>query len=256
MGRTLHYGITDYYSPNEIQALSLFILVHDYNTRYEWTAENIDLCEYRMYPNYEIINAKDAMSAEGILFNLVQQRIDQGLGFYTAVKSLVDEGFLSTRKKDLLKGFTKVSSNELNAHAVISFVIEASRLIPQTVFYLIDEGYATYCDLQIKNGLAKPHYGNIAEYLGNMDQDDKPNLSPKVDYLRQQLNSRPDYGNPSKYIRPLLNEGYLRERKQFQTKVLTGDNINQLGELMSQMASSEKEESAKYYEDINAYPDC
>lgn len=254
MSRTLHYGIDKNYSPDDKQAYDLFKRVHEYNNKYEWTAEKIDLCEYRIYLANEYLGSSHSKDADEILYPLVQQLIEQGMRFHAAIKSLADEGLISFRKKESLKGFTKVSSNELNAHAVINFVIEVSKLIPEAVFYLIDEGYALYCDLQIKDGLAKPHYENLAEYLKNMDTDRDLDIKHKIDYFRHLLESRPDYADPSKYIRPLLNEGYLRDRIAFQTKVLKDDNIHQLGELISQMASSEKEESGKYYEDIKKFP--
>ena len=66
---------------------------------------------------------------------------------------------------DLDSCFSKVGSNELNAHLVIRFVIEASQLAPNTTWNLHDEGDALYCPLLVKNGLAKPDIDDMKKSL-------------------------------------------------------------------------------------------
>lgn len=254
MSRTLHYGVTNNFKPDGKQAFSIFQLVHDYKVRYEWTAETVDLSEFRIYPNYDLIHKADWNEADSALYQRVKKIVEDGIDYYDAISLLEKEQIIKIRKKDGLKGFTKVSSNELNAHTVIQFVIAVSKLIPETLLYLIDEGYALYCDLFIQNGLAKPHLDNIRKYISNNIGQEDHETDVRLEYYKRLVRSNPEFGNYEQYVRPLLDEAYLIERKQFRTTVLGSQNIDDLNQIMNNMLFSEKEQSSKYYRDINTYP--
>ena len=254
MSRTLHYGVANNFKPDGKQAFSIFQLVHDYKVRYEWTAETVDLSEFRIYPNYDFIHAADWNEAEIALYQRVKKIVGDGIDFYDAISLLEKEQIIKIRKKSGLKGFTKVSSNELNAHTVIQFIMAASKLIPDAILYLIDEGYALYCDLFVQNGLAKPHMDNIQKHISNNRGEADPETDARIEYYKRIIRLEPQFGNYEQYVRPLLDESYLIERKEFRTTVLGSQNIDELAHIMESMISSEKEQSAKYYKDINSYP--
>ena len=254
MSRTLHYGVINNFKPDGKQAFSIFQLEHDYRIRYDWTAETVDLSEFRIYHNYDLIHAADWNEAENLLYQRITKMIGDGIDFYDAISVLEKEQIIKIRKKEGLKGFTKVSSNELNAHTVIQFVIAVSKLIPDALLYLIDEGYALYCDLFIQNGLAKPHLENIRKYISNNSGQNDPETDARMEYYKRLIRLNPEFGNYEQYVRPLLDEAYLIERKEFRTTVLGSQNIDDLGQIMKNMIFSEKEQSAKYYKDINSYP--
>lgn len=252
MSRTLHYGIEGNFAPDDKQALDLFRLVHDYKTKYEWTAETVDLSKIRVYPKYEQINATDWKVADTFIFQNVETLVETGVTFYEAVANLEKQNIISTRKLDKLKGFTKVSSNELNAHTVVQFVVMASQIIPNATFYLIDEGYALYCDLLLKNGMAKPNMVSVLEYIEH--NKDNHEFDSRLQYYQKLIELMPDYGDLSQYVRPLVDQGYLVIRKEFKTTFLNSDSIGNISNIINEKFLSEREESARYYDDINNYP--
>ena len=252
MSRTLHYGTEDNFMPNEKQSFALFQLVHEYNTRFNWTGETIDLSELRIYPNYDKLPAADWNEAENVIYEHILKLVENGATLQGAYAKLQEEGLITFRKKDALKVYTKVSSNELNAHTVIQFILAASKLLPEATFYLIDEGYALYCPLLIQDGRAKPKVDDIEEYLEHYNVEEYPELKQKLDYYTRIYDEGANFGDIQGYIRPLKDAAYLQKRNEFETKVI--ESSDKIGDAMNEIILSEKEESAKYYEDINSYP--
>ncbi len=57
MGRTLHYGVLDDYSPSLEEDSALIALSKAYNKKYNWTCENVWLSNmsYLCLKSYEIV---------------------------------------------------------------------------------------------------------------------------------------------------------------------------------------------------------
>ncbi len=256
MSRTLHYGVVGEYTPDEKQSYSIFQLVHKYNELYEWTAEKLDLSTIRIYPNFDVLLVKDWNEAEYAVYEQIQKLTEEKAGFFEAISQLEQKKIIKTRKMDHLRGFTKVSSNEFNALAVIKFVIEASKLIPEQTFYLMDEGFALYCPLYIKNGLAKPDYKEMTQLISSNNQQsdaDAYTLS-KLNYYTKLVELDLEFGDVNGYIRPIKDQSYLLERATFKSILIPEESIAEISHIIEHKQFSEIEESKKYYSDINEFP--
>jgi hypothetical protein len=162
--------------------------------------------------------------------------------------------------KDKLYGFTKVYGNEIDAHSVIKFVIDASKLIPERDFYLFDEGEAIYCPLIIKNGLAKPDVDKIKNSLeywkdgsgccdgGLWDITQKAKFYSKLVRNRQ-------WTDVNKFVRPLKITNYEKKTKQVETVRISKDNIDDFPSIALDFLLDERLEQMRHYDDINYFPE-
>lgn len=255
MSRTLHYGIDGVYKPDENQAFQIFQLVNKYKNNYEWTAETVDLSVIRFYPDFDALGVEEWNEAEEIINKQILKYVNKGSGFTEAVRKLEKSGLMKTREKNGLRGFTKVSSNELNAHTVIKFVTEASKIIPDQIFYLIDEGFALYCPLHIKGGSARPNYPEIHNFINAVSYNKDSYLKAKTIYYKRLIKQERDFQSIDNFIRPIKTEGYLLNRKEFKTIILNEESIADLEKIAVNKIFSETEESKKYYGDVAIFPE-
>ncbi len=287
MGRTLHYSIlkTKHSELTEEQYVALFDLERKFNREYNWTCENVGFNIYSYFPNWQhktIIDIRNrtkpeknnVFSGSDNVWSYLTIQFEELLGteydqapsdkLISAIKKLQERGLISFAKDvlsdDYVRGFTKVSSNELNAIQVVKFVLEASKLVPDKEFVLDDEGDCLYCPLLIKNGLAKPdkirmtanlEYWKDKDYLHDEGRWD---VTSKEIYFKQLLKKNKRFGDINQYIRPIKTEAILSKRKEFETMLIdTNENINFFG-MIDNFLNTEFDESLKYYDDIKSYP--
>jgi len=255
MSRTLHYGVVGEFTPDEKQSYSIFQLIHEYNELYEWTAEKLELSTVRIYPNFDVLLVKDWNEAESVIFEHIQKLTEKKVGFFEVISQLEQKSIIKTQKMDRLRGFTKVSSNEFNAHVVIKFIVEVSKLIHEQTFYLIDEGYALYCPLNIQNGFAKPYLEEITKFINSNNQQSDTHTTSKLNYYKKLVESDFEFGDVNSYIRPIKDQSYLLERAEFKSILIPEKNISEIAQIMDERLFSEIEESKKYYEDIDKFPE-
>jgi len=153
MGRTLHYELKENFTPTDEQENRLIKLSKTYNRRFNWTCENVWLSTLSYFPNWKHfpkeMNPKDVWK---LIDDTSNQYLKRRLTEVETIKHLHADGLVLYSNKESLRGFTKTGGNEMNAHTVIAFVSEASKIIPSQIFSLYDEGDAHYCPLLIKNG--------------------------------------------------------------------------------------------------------
>jgi len=61
--------------------------------------------------------------------------------------------------------FTKTAGNEWNTHLCVQGIIKLSRIIPENLIEVRDEGEYLYCPLFIKNGQAQPDLKTLKENI-------------------------------------------------------------------------------------------
>lgn len=261
MGRTLHYELKGSYIPTQAEENKLISLSKSYNKMFNWTCENVWLSTLDYFPNWG--HFAKGMSTDCIWEQVNQtydKYIKKGLSDAESINRLNEKGLIAFHHRAHLRGFTKVGGNELNAHTVIMFILEGSKILPTKVFSLRDEGAALYCPILIKDGLAKPDIASMTdsleywkgrEYLHNGGHWDVGNTEA---YYRDLINIDSDWGESDQYIRPLCDKAGLNSRKPFKTTVLEKGDIAELKDIAVDFLRREREESSLYYEDIRKYP--
>jgi hypothetical protein len=104
-----------------------------------------------------------------------------------------------------MRSFIKVSGNELNAHAAIKFVLEASNILSDQIISLSDEGEALYCPVLIKNGLMKPDKDRIRDLIQYWNKPKNyealhgkyADVTLKEKYFNELLLNRFTFGDPN-----------------------------------------------------------
>jgi hypothetical protein len=283
MGRTLHYQVQDKtFVPTDDQQNAIYALTKKYLDTIDWTCETPSFDFYDYYPNWDQLKkmkGRDVTMEEGWeIVNLSNQsKMDSGYSAIEARKRTQKEGIIRFSREgslrtgsgkeisfDYFSGFCKTSGNELNAHAVIRFILECSFILKGIEISLEDEGNALYCPLIIKNGKAKPDIESIKSCIKHWNSGGYKELLHNPEsvwdvtnherYFNVILERKWNYGDPQQFIRQILDEGYLAERKQFQTIKLSLEKGFDLRDLVGDFLSNQRAESAKYYKDTKEFP--
>ena len=259
MGRTLHYKMLGDQLPTDTQENKLINLSESYNTKFNWTCENVWLSSVDYYPNWNFF-PKD-IEVEKV-WDRINARYDrylrQGLSRTEIIKKMDEDGLVYMDKKESLSGFTKTGGNELNAHTVIYFIAEASRILPKRIFTLYDEGDALYCSLLIKNGRAKPDLKSMEsslEYWRDKDylhDDGLYDVTNAEVYYKSLFKLKPSWSSISDFIRPMTKSG---KPKQAKTQVLELNEISSLHDLLDDFLANERKETEKFYDDVKQFPE-
>ena len=268
MGRTLHYQVLDKkFIPSDEQQLALYALTKRYIETIEFTCEQPSFDYYDYYPNWKKLkNLKHKDITRDEAWNIInlsiQSKLDSGYNQIQARKKCQNEGIISFSREGSLRngdgkittfnyfsGFCKTSGNELNAHAVIRFILECSFILKGVDILLSDEGDALYCPLIIKNGKAKPDFPAIKSAIAHWNSKGYKELlhrgNPHWDvtenenYFNAVLDRKWSYGDPQQFIRPLNDEGYLADRKQFKTINLSLEKGYDLQDLVGNFLANE-----------------
>lgn len=261
MGRTLHYSVQGGYKPVDKEDQALIDLAKAYNWKYDWTCEDVQLTTLDYFLNR---SHWDQTLSEKEIWKIFHDRynhlINEGLNDVKVIKSLNKAGLINLYHDDELRGFTKVRGNEMNAHQVIQFMIDASKLLPERVFVLHDEGDALYCPVLLRDGTMKPDYESIRESLEYWRNNDFLHsgglwdVSSKEEYYKTLLQLNYGWGDSVQYIRPLNEKSVFVERKKVQTINLSLDEAENLPVIMSDFLITEAKESEQYYEDTKSFP--
>jgi hypothetical protein len=157
-------------------------------------------------------------------------------------------------------GWTKVCSNELNAHTVIRWIAECSTAIPNQIT-LYDEGSALYSPIVLHAGFARPNYEKIREKLDYWNSDKMRdylhnpefycNVTSQETYFRALIKAQPEFGPLEAYVRPIITSAYLNNRDEFRT-VEIRDSISL--DMIRDFLKTEHNEEASYYDDIGSFP--
>ena len=247
MGRTLHYEVQGDYSPFPGEDNALIALSRAYNDKYNWTCESVGLfsLDYRpVQDDWDFIE------------KIYEEYLTQGLTHVEAIQRLSVEN-LVTMNKNALRGFTKVGSNEFNAHTVIQFILDASKILPKQTLSLYDEGDSLYCPVLIKNGKAKPDIAAIKDTLkywsdkGYLHDGGMWDVAKAESYFKMLLKKKHRYGDINKYVRSIDN----REKpKQFETAIFAHELGVGLKDITDDFLTQEYSASEKYYDDVKTYP--
>lgn len=258
------------FEPTDKQQNALYALTDKYAKEIEWTAEEPSLDFYDHVPNWERLEKLHGRTIKAVegwdTVNLkIKQKRWKGLGRIHAVKSVEKDGlivFARDKFSDGMRSFIKVSGNELNAHAAIRFVIEASVILKDQIISLNDEGEALYCPVLIKNGLMKPDKDRLRDLIQYWNEPKNyealhgkyPDVTLKEKYFNELLLNRFSFGDPNQFIRQIKPESYLNKRKKFKTTILNVEDSGNLQNFVGDFLSNEQAESESYYDDIKYFP--
>ncbi len=265
MGRTLHYEVINHhFIPTDEQQLTIYTLTEKYCKEFEWTCETPDFDYYRCYPNRDYLDTKGLKGGESAweyINKSIRNKISSGVNLVDAIRKTETEGIIRFMRRDSrFYGFTKVGGNELNAHALIRFIVECSHILRGQVIGLYDEGDALYAPLHITEGMAMP---NINHIIGNLDhwknnaplRDGGPfDITAKENYYKQVVKRHWEFGDLNQFIRPINAAGYLAERNEAKTTIIEDADTAKLLEFAKAFLVNEKSESGKYYYDIKSFP--
>jgi hypothetical protein len=256
MGRTLHYGIRDKVDLSEEQKDALHELSQRYRKEYSWEFESVwfpSLYDFGNNSSEVVIDEEETQKLDELV-EKIENQINETGDFEIKVVRRSD----AEDDKNKLYGFTKVYGNEINAHNVIKFVVDASKMLPDEIFYFIDEADALYCPLLVKNGLAKPDVESIKsslEYLN--EKQDKSSLwdySNREKYYLKLLKEW-DWTDIYRFVRPLKIHEEIKKEKKQETINISNENIQDLGSAAIDLLLGERLDQMKYYEDIYEYPE-
>ncbi|RPI19633.1 MAG: hypothetical protein EHM58_01120 [Ignavibacteriae bacterium] len=260
MGRTLHYGIREKIYLSEEQKDALHELSQKYQKEYEWEWETVWFPPLYKFDVVENDKKKDDKEEDENLDHLVERiedELDETGDFDIKVirKSDVDWD-----DEDKLYGFTKVYGNEINAHNVIKFVVDASKILPDETFYFIDDADALYCPLLVKNGLAKPDVESIRRSIDYMKKNHSIREGGLWDTTNREIFYRKlikewEWTDIYRFVRPLKVTEEIKKKKKTDTINITEENVEDLGAAALDLLLDERLEQMKYYEDIYTFPE-
>jgi|GEM_PF-6059726 len=138
-----------------------------------------------------------------------------------------------------LQAVVNIDENELNARALIGMMLEASKILTDREWYLVDEGPALYCPLLVRNGLAKPNAHAIWQRLSAVSNYS----SAAKHYYRYQLQQHPEYTSINAYLRPF----------RWEVNLPTNEPVS-ISEVLKHFIGVEVEGYDAYYFDIDEYP--
>ena len=257
MGRTLYYGIKGKIHLSDEHIKSFLTLSKKYQKKYEWTCEKVLFPSFLYLKNNE--NPKKEISKKAkpdpeqdeFVGRLKKSLINiPGAEIYAFSSDDIPDDF----QQDEIDTSTKVGGNELNAHTVINFVVEASRILPDHTFYLIDDADALYCPLLIKNGLAKPDIESINKTLKYWENK-KSTRTEIYKYYNKLIGVKWKFTDINRFTRPLKINAYLNKRKEVETINFKKEQIDELPSMMQDFIINERLEQMSYYDDIDSYPE-
>ena len=265
MGRTLHYEVINHhFIPTDEQQLEIYNLTEKYCKKFDWTCEAPDFDYYRCYPNWEYFDAKGMKGGESAweyINKSIRNKISSGMNMIDAIRKTEAEGIIKFMRRDSrFYGFTKVGGSELNAHALIRFIVECSDILRGQIIGLYDEGDALYAPLQITEGMAMPDINHVIGILDHW-KSNAPlrdggtfDVKAKENYYKQIVKRKWEFGDINQFIRPINASGYLAERKESKTTIIEDADTEKLLQFAKVFLVNEKSEFGEYYDDIKSFP--
>ena len=266
MGRSLFYGIEKSVKLTDEQKVALHELSKRYRSEYKWECQGVWFPSLYKFDTPE--DDDDDYNEEEyeediedmIEYNKYHEddALDDDLGF--GINSVTAEQIDLDEKNVVLFGCTLAGSNEFDAHNVIKFVIDASKILPEYTLYLDDDGYALYCPVLIKNGSAKPDIARINYQLDNMINNflhQKNGLFNPVKRINffQKLQNYKEWTDINKFVRPIIVHEKPEKRPEKNIDDFNEINDDTIKEMRYNLAIEEFLEQCKYYDDIDSYPE-
>ncbi len=144
-------------------------LQHWYNSEFIWTAGKLGFKMFAVFPNIEskIIEPEELQNR----INERRSRLQgEGLSQNQIIRKLESEGLIIILKGGysagcIASGFTRVADNEFNAYLVCDFLLKASKLAPDAVISIIDEGeFIKTKKINLKNGIVSVTCESLSDY--------------------------------------------------------------------------------------------
>lgn len=175
MGRTIHYGFK-LSKPLDTKRINKIIdLTDEYNTKYVWTCENVGFSNFGFFPNWEYWRA---LKGENYSRDLIWKAIDtayksnekfgmshlDNIMNLRQIKRIISFHQCDEKGNPDLKefhGFTKVAGNEWNALLTLAWLVEVSRVVPEAMIEVYDEGEFLKIPIYLKNAKARPNWSRI-----------------------------------------------------------------------------------------------
>lgn len=256
MSRRIYYGIDYDIEFEDTRQLEIYNLSDMYNENYFSNSNaGVLLDRYGHYPNWERFHGVNPLHAWDYIEEKKGLYRKEGLNKIEVLKRLAFEDIIKFENIKRVSGAFKPHGNELSVHTVIKFVIDCSRILPDEVFYLEDEGYSLYVPLEIKNGKAKPNYTEIERSVEKAIKMNNPKIFKlaKFIYYKQLVDRNIDYQDVKDFIRPISLKAYNKNKEGKR-----GENSNfdfeELSEYIADRIIDEEKLVAYFYEDINNYP--
>ncbi len=261
MGRTLHYGVDGKIKLTEEQKDKLFALTIKYHKEYEWQYEKVWFPPLYTFPIKVKAENEDENDGESEdISKAIVQSLECSEVFGFEPIKITDETELVFDDTDKLYGFTKVYGNEIDAHNVIKFVVDSSKLLPEIEFYFFDEGEAIYCPLIVKNGLAKPDSAHICKFLKHWEEGNGLRDSGLWDITFKEkfykmLVKEWEWTDIQKFIRPLKEKRSNRKRKELGNVSISKEELEDFPSIALDFLLEERLEMMSYYDDMNSFPE-
>jgi hypothetical protein len=268
MGRSLFYGTDNSVMLTSGQKIALHELAKKYRREYKWDCISAWFPYIYKYDSSE--SGDDEFDAEEAAQELIElweskkyrdkDSDDDEEDDEFGINGVSEEEIDFSEQETILAGCTIAGGNEFDAHNVIKFVRDASIILPEHVFYLDDDGFALYCPVLIKNGLAKPDHARInyqLEIMINNFLAQKNGLYDPAKRIRfyEKLKDINEWIEIDKFTRPVIVTE--KPEKTPEKNVDDFDDLDDetLERLKNNIAIEEFLEQTKYYDDIDSYPE-
>jgi hypothetical protein len=175
MGRTIHYNFKLSKDLDQKRVEKLIAITDEYNEKYTWTCENVGFSNFGFYPNWDYFRKSTTTAALGT--NEIWKIIDAAYKSNEKYKMSHLDNIMNLRMKRLIRfhqmdivgnpdlkefrGFTKVAGNEWNALLTLAWLVEVSKLIPEAMIAVYDEGEFLKIPIYLKNAKARPDWTYI-----------------------------------------------------------------------------------------------
>ncbi|RPI19632.1 MAG: hypothetical protein EHM58_01115 [Ignavibacteriae bacterium] len=273
MGRSLFYGLDDSVILTQEQKVALHELSKKYRKEFKWECISAwfpSMYKYDIPETYDN-DFDDDQFAEDLeaMFERNKYRDenddDDDDEFSFSINGVTVDQIEQDEKETILFGCTLAGGNEFDAHNVIKFMVDASKIIPDEEFYLDDDGFALYCPVLIKNGLASPDVKRINYQLDNMINNfllqKKGFYDPakRIKFFQLVLEHK-EWTDINKFVRPVVITERPEKRPPVDLDLDYDDDNDEISDealekFKNELAIEEFLEQSKYYDDIDYYPE-
>ena len=171
MARKIYYKVIDN-NQNVItdeQWEQILCLQHWYNSEFIWTAGKLGFKMFSVFPNIDC-NIMEPVDLQIKINERRSELHEEGLSQNQIIRKLESEGLIIVLKGGyfdgcIASGFTRVADNEFNAYLVCDFLLKASKLAPDAVISILDEGeFIKTQKIKLKNGIVSVICESLSDY--------------------------------------------------------------------------------------------
>lgn len=230
MGRTIHFRVTNMdinsISDNDIEA---FWMVSDSlnegTFREIWTCESFYFDPLAYYPNWAI----EEISLD-LVHNREQELTEAGYSRLNARRKMFAEGCIlfHVQNDGIIRGFTKVGGNELNAALVFYGLVMLSANTGAEIA-VNDEGEFLLAPLLIRGGQVKVDEAEARQSWAYWEDKGffEDNAFRTADKKREQedlIVTHPDFTDPAFFCRVINPKDFLQHPEYGATQIMAGFN--------------------------------